>query len=163
MSAALRARRQSDLPPLLADLPAPRQPVGWAAGVARRAAGLTGQARATWNRATWGRAKPRIGSGGVTGDLPSLSFPRGTGTSFKIGRDRRCDLAIDDMTVSRVHARLERTAAGWLLTDLSSTNGTRVNGWLVRDQVAVRPGDIVRFGNAEYALGGADGAAAAMS
>ena len=55
------------------------------------------------------------------------------------------------MTVSRVHATLERTADGWLLTDLASTNGTRVNGWRVRGKVPVTAGDVVSFGNAtEY-------------
>jgi hypothetical protein len=84
--------------------------------------------------------------------LAPLQFPRGTGTQFSIGRDAGCDLAIADMTVSRVHARLERTPDGWLISDLASTNGTRVNGWLVRGQVPVRAGDLVSFGKAEYLL-----------
>ena len=81
-----------------------------------------------------------------------LQFPRAAGAQFSIGRDTGCDLAIADMTVSRMHARLERTPDGWLLTDLSSTNGTRVNGWRVRGQVRVRAGDVVSFGRAEYWL-----------
>ena len=81
-----------------------------------------------------------------------LEFPRGSGDEFSIGRDNKCDLAIADMTVSRRHATLERTQDGWLLTDLESTNGTRVNGWRVRGKVKVTPGDLVSFGNAEYAL-----------
>jgi hypothetical protein len=86
-----------------------------------------------------------------------LRFPRGRGVFFSIGRDRGCDLAIADMTVSRVHARLERTADGWLLTDLASTNGTRVNGWRVRGEVEVKAGDLVSFGQAEYWLSGVEG------
>jgi pSer/pThr/pTyr-binding forkhead associated (FHA) protein len=39
-----------------------------------------------------------------------------------------------------------------VLKDLSSTNGTRVNGWRVRGQVTVRAGDVIRFGDVEYAL-----------
>jgi pSer/pThr/pTyr-binding forkhead associated (FHA) protein len=88
-----------------------------------------------------------------------LPFPRGSATTFSIGRDRGCDLAVDDLSVSRVHARLERTRDGWVLTDLGSTNGTRVNGWLVRDRVNVRPGDLVRFGETEYLLAAGTGAA----
>jgi FHA domain/DUF1707 SHOCT-like domain len=83
---------------------------------------------------------------------PPLSFPRTPGGFFTIGRDSRCDLTIEDMTVSRIHARLEQTPGGWLLKDLSSTNGTRVNGWKVRGPVGVRPGDVVRFGDVEYTL-----------
>ena len=86
-----------------------------------------------------------------------LAFPRGSASQFSIGRDANCDLAIADMTVSRLHATLERTADGWLLTDLESTNGTRVNGWRVRGKVKVTPGDLVCFGNAEYALDAVDG------
>lgn len=86
-----------------------------------------------------------------------LPFPRGTATTFTIGRDRQCDLAIDDLTVSRRHAQLEREeAGGWVLTDLGSRNGTRVNGWRVRDSVEVRPGDLIRFGDVVYVLGSAD-------
>jgi hypothetical protein len=81
-----------------------------------------------------------------------LQFPRTDEGFFTIGRDSRCDLAIDHMTVSRIHARLERTPDGWVLKDLSSTNGTRVNGWRVRGQVTVRAGDVVRFGDVEYTL-----------
>jgi pSer/pThr/pTyr-binding forkhead associated (FHA) protein len=86
-----------------------------------------------------------------------LVFPRGDRDSFSIGRSGGCDLTIHDMTVSRVHAMLERTADGWQLTDLSSTNGTRVNGWRVRDQVPVKAGDVVSFGDAQYSLRTADG------
>jgi len=53
------------------------------------------------------------------------------------------------MTVSRRHAALERTPGGWLLSDLESTNGTRVNGWRVRGKVAVRAGDLISFGTLE--------------
>jgi probable phosphoglycerate mutase len=78
-----------------------------------------------------------------------LQFPRGGGDQFSIGRDASCDLAIADMTVSRLHAQLERTPDGWLLSDLESTNGTRVNGWRVRGKIPVRAGDLVSFGNLE--------------
>ncbi|MBV9447207.1 MAG: FHA domain-containing protein, partial [Streptosporangiaceae bacterium] len=82
-----------------------------------------------------------------------LVFPPGEpgdGASFTIGRDQECDLYIPDMTVSRLHARLVREAQGWLLTDLGSTNGTRLNGWRVRTAVPVRAGDQIRFGSAEF-------------
>jgi hypothetical protein len=67
------------------------------------------------------------------------------GESFTIGRSDACDLVLGDQTVSRRHAQLSRTTVGWLLSDLGSTNGTRVNGWRVK-QVRVRPGDRVQVG-----------------
>jgi hypothetical protein len=82
----------------------------------------------------------------------SVRFPRGGEGEFSIGRDASCDLAIPDMTVSRRHATLERTPDGWMLTDLASTNGTRVNGWRVRGKVEVKAGDLVTFGSAEAVL-----------
>jgi len=166
----LETKRQVDLPPLLADLP--QQPAG-----PDRGPSLAGWLRGTWYRVTGmtARARPardlttRRGSGiaargvapvramttgmrasaGDRGAPLALQFPRGSGDQFSIGRDASCDLAIADVSVSRWHAQLERTAGGWLLSDLESTNGTRVNGWRVRGKVPVRAGDLVSFGNLE--------------
>jgi pSer/pThr/pTyr-binding forkhead associated (FHA) protein len=79
-------------------------------------------------------------------------FPPGRQARFTIGRDPNCDLVIADISVSRRHAGLARGANGWLLTDLGSTNGTRLNGWRVRDPVPVRCGDRVSFGAVTFEL-----------
>ena len=79
-----------------------------------------------------------------------LDFPRGSGTIFTIGRTQDCDLRIPDMSVSRHHAQLARGEDGWLLSDLGSHNGTRINGWLVREPVPLHPGDMVQFGSAVF-------------
>jgi X-X-X-Leu-X-X-Gly heptad repeat protein len=91
-----------------------------------------------------------------SGPPAPLVFPSGAGTSFTIGRHRDCDLYIADMSVSRLHARLAREAGGWLLTDLGSTNGTRLNGWRVRAAVPVRAGDQIQFGSAQFLVQGGD-------
>lgn len=62
-----------------------------------------------------------------------------------LGRNPTCDYAIADPTVSARHAELTRTRDGWRIKDLSSRNGTRVNGWLIREQ-ALRPGDTIELG-----------------
>lgn len=85
----------------------------------------------------------------------ALFFPPagpGGGTSFTIGRDGACDLLIEDTSVSRWHARLVREDDRWLLADTGSTNGTRVNGWRVRQPVLVQPGDYVSFGSAVFVV-----------
>ena len=87
-------------------------------------------------------------SGGAV--LAPLFFPPGSGHSFTIGRTQDCDLRIADMSVSRLHAQLDRVEDGWLLSDLGSHNGTRVNGWLIREAVPVRAGDLVQFGSATF-------------
>ncbi len=49
--------------------------------------------------------------------------------STVIGRDARCDIVVDDDGVSRRHARIDKTETGYFeLVDLSSTNGTLVEG-----------------------------------
>jgi pSer/pThr/pTyr-binding forkhead associated (FHA) protein len=71
---------------------------------------------------------------------------------FTIGRSPGCDLPLGDPTVSWMHAELRRAGDSWVLVDLGSRNGTRVNGWRVDSGFAVCPGDRVRFGRAEYRL-----------
>jgi hypothetical protein len=181
MNAVFEARQRADLPPLLADLPSQPPPRQSRPAATAAAAGRAGRSVAGWFRGAWSKisdpassGRPDHGTGPRTAGPPSplashvvtmglrasadvtrprpLEFPRGAGDRFSIGRDASCDLAIADMTVSRRHATLERTQEGWLLTDLESTNGTRVNGWRVRGKVKVTPGDLVSFGNAEYSL-----------
>jgi hypothetical protein len=167
----LETRRQADLPPLVADLPAesakgaPRSLAGWLRGAWSRVTGsaadapqttANGPGRRETGLQTGGRARKPLralttsmSTSPDRGQPYSLQFPRAAGDRFTIGRDASCDLAIADMTVSRQHAQLERTPDGWFLSDLESTNGTRVNGWRVRSQVPVRVGDLVSFGNLE--------------
>ena len=59
---------------------------------------------------------------------------------------------VPEASVSRRHAELRRDATRWLLRDLGSRNGTRVNGLRVLEETEVRPGDRVSFGDARYRL-----------
>jgi len=161
----LESRRQADLPPVVADLPAPagRWPLsGWLRGRWQRLTGAPRAAVPSPEASLPAVSPPRRAattnlSGAPDRGRPlTLPFPRGRSSRFSIGRDVSCDLAIADMTVSRRHAELERTADGWLLSDLASTNGTRVNGWRVRDKVPVRPGDLVHFGDLQVFFRGDD-------
>jgi hypothetical protein len=86
--------------------------------------------------------------------LPRLVLPRGPRTVFTIGRSPDCDLPLGDMTVSWHHAELRRTAEAWVLVDLGSTNGTRVNGWRADSGFTVRAGDCVSFGRAAFRIAG---------
>ena len=53
---------------------------------------------------------------------------------------------LNDPNVSRRHAEFRRTADGVVVTDLGSTNGTRVNGVPVREQQLVS-GDEITVGS----------------
>jgi len=83
-----------------------------------------------------------------------LSFPPGSGVRFTIGRTRDCDLCLTDLSVSRMHALLVRREGGWVLSDLGSHNGTRLNGWLIREAVPVHAGDRVEFGSMAFIIQG---------
>ena len=84
--------------------------------------------------------------------LPLLVLPRGPRTVFTIGRSPDCDLPLGDLTVSWHHAELRRSGAGWMLVDLGSTNGTRVNGWRADSGFTVHAGDWVSFGRAAFRI-----------
>lgn len=71
----------------------------------------------------------------VLGDLPLL-----------IGRQSDCDIVVNDANVSRRHAEIRPHGDGFLLVDLGSTNGSRVNGMSVRDR-ELRDGDELQFGS----------------
>jgi hypothetical protein len=63
-----------------------------------------------------------------------------------IGRDESCGILLDDISVSRIHAELTRTANGHIaLRDLNSLNGTYTNGARV-ESVTLGSGDEVRIG-----------------
>jgi hypothetical protein len=179
MDAVLAAKHQADLPSLLDGLPVLmptpartrqglRGLVGRLRGAWSRWAGLPGGVAAGAPDRTMTRRPPRgltraMQAAGDHRQPQPLRFPRGEGSQFSIGRDASCDMVIVDMSVSRRHAILERTPVGWLLTDLESTNGTRVNGWRTYGQVPVRPGDEICFGNIEYVVQPGDGPMAGMS
>jgi hypothetical protein len=62
-----------------------------------------------------------------------------------IGRGSECEVALADAHASRRHARLEVRGGVFVLTDLGSTNGTRVNGHRVRE-VVLGVGDRIELG-----------------
>jgi hypothetical protein len=162
MQTALDARHRGQLAGLFTDLP-PRRP-GAGKLVARIRALLRTQQAAG---PSYEQAPPRIPPPphawpGPPAPLANpapplatpapLAFPPGSGVRFTIGRTRDCDLCLTDLSVSRMHALLVRREDGWVLSDLGSHNGTRLNGWLVREPVQVRAGDRVEFGSMAFII-----------
>jgi adenylate cyclase len=62
-----------------------------------------------------------------------------------IGRSEGSDLRIAHESISRQHARITREGDGWLLSDLESKNGSRVNTFHVTEQ-RLRNGDRLDLG-----------------
>ncbi|MEC8194404.1 MAG: FHA domain-containing protein [Myxococcota bacterium] len=67
-----------------------------------------------------------------------------------IGR-KRGDLLLDDPLVSSTHAQIVVRNDGWAIQDLGSTNGTLVDGRLVRE-APLRPGSEIAIGNTRLVL-----------
>lgn len=91
----------------------------------------------------------RLGSAGrparhSRGDQPDavLSLSK---AQVVIGRDPECDVQVDFPQVSGRHARIDVKGGRFVLTDLSSANGTWVNGQRVRQKV-LQPGDAIGLG-----------------
>lgn len=62
-----------------------------------------------------------------------------------IGRSSKCDVQIDQESVSRNHCRISYEGNRYVLQDLGSTNGTYVNDEII-DQIALRDGDQLKVG-----------------
>jgi hypothetical protein len=62
-----------------------------------------------------------------------------------IGREEDNAVQLNDERISRCHVKIQQDGARIILTDLDSTNGTRVNGLPVQMTV-LRPGDLITLG-----------------
>lgn len=69
-----------------------------------------------------------------------------------IGREEDNDIQLNDERVSRVHAKIQEDRGQVILTDLNSTNGSRVNGHPVQLRV-LRPGDHLQLGRCTLLFG----------
>jgi pSer/pThr/pTyr-binding forkhead associated (FHA) protein len=72
-----------------------------------------------------------------------------------IGREEGNLLRLNDERVSRFHAKIQQDAGDLILTDLESTNGTRVNGHVVQIR-RLRVGDRITLGRSLLLFGSDD-------
>ncbi|MBX6386043.1 MAG: FHA domain-containing protein [Microbispora sp.] len=131
---ALRARNRSELDELVSDLPHRGR---WRSRITDAVASVSELSRRI--ESAWRR--PR---------LPRLALPADGRARYLVGRGSSCDLVLADLTVSRIHAELRRDQDTWVLVDLGSMNGTRLNGWRLVGPAPVRPGDEVAFGDCAF-------------
>ena len=68
-----------------------------------------------------------------------------SGSRVLLGRSRDCDIQLDDPNTSRRHAEVRREGNSWVVADLGSTNGIKVNGNRVAE-AELHPGDEVTLG-----------------
>ncbi len=101
---------------------------------------------------------PTYAPAGSDGELEILSGPGAgdaaavTGGSATIGREPECDLQVLDSEVSRRHAKVTVRDGVATIDDLSSSNGTYVNGERILARTALVPGDRIQIGEATIEL-----------
>lgn len=126
---------------------------GGSANLAKRPAGAAAAppaARAAAGGSTGAHLK------GITGPWANKVYPvRG---KIIVGRVAGVQVVIEDDSVSRRHAEIEKTAAGVVLRDLGSANGTMLNGNPVtpNEEFALNTGDVVQFGVIEMIFDAGD-------
>jgi FHA domain-containing protein len=93
------------------------------------------------------------------GDWASLTLPGGARVPLGedrvlIGRMADCRISLSDSQVSRRHAEVRRGERGYLIVDLGSTNGTKVNGTVVKERW-LTDGDEIVVGDTRLVFEGA--------
>jgi DNA-binding winged helix-turn-helix (wHTH) protein len=66
-----------------------------------------------------------------------------------IGREKICDIALQNRQVSRIHAKFSKTSEGVILEDLDSKNGTHRNGQPVNKPIFLNDGDVIQIAFAQ--------------
>lgn len=77
---------------------------------------------------------------------------RDLGIPVTIGREEGNLLRLNDERVSRFHAKVQQEDGDIIITDLESTNGTRVNGSPIQIR-RIRPGDQIGLGRSTLLFG----------
>ncbi|MEA1978888.1 MAG: FHA domain-containing protein [Chloroflexota bacterium] len=78
------------------------------------------------------------------GELQGTRWPL-VNSTFLIGRGEDCELVLLDRQVSRHHARIHRTAEGYVIEDLCSKNHTHLNGVRIESKVVLQDGDEIQI------------------
>ncbi|HYQ17558.1 MAG TPA: FHA domain-containing protein, partial [Polyangiaceae bacterium] len=82
---------------------------------------------------------------------PGGDIELGSG-SLLFGRLPECDVHLEDILVSRMHARISVVGDHVVIEDLHSSNGVYVNGLRIGRSVPLREGDRILIGTTEISL-----------
>lgn len=105
---------------------------------------------------------PTAGGDDLSSELAACSFmllgpntlSAGIDAPVTIGRSRKCDVRVDNDSVSKVHSsvQFDQGRSAYMIVDENSRNGTRVNGQQLSPGVAapVYAGAQVAFGDAVF-------------
>jgi hypothetical protein len=79
--------------------------------------------------------------------LPSNERIALSGRVVGVGRRPDSDIPLNDANVSRRHAEFRTQGSTFVVVDLGSTNGTKVNGARVEGEHPLKDGDVISFGS----------------
>jgi hypothetical protein len=74
------------------------------------------------------------------------------GRRYHVGRGSACEVRVLDMKMSRRHVAFEQQGSEWLVHDLGSTNGAKVDGVRLNGSVAVDVGTRINMGATELVV-----------
>jgi predicted component of type VI protein secretion system len=94
---------------------------------------------------TGGGARLRVEEGSIDEEVIGLDRPL-----TQIGRRKENDVVSHDTNVSREHAQIRHEDGRYIIEDKNSSNGTIVNDARIEQPYELRPGDVIRIGDAVF-------------
>lgn len=91
---------------------------------------------------------PRLSIQLPDGSEKTIVLPKNGEYFARIGRDEHCEIVLPFQSVSGEHALLQFKDGGYVLEDLGSTNGIKVNGLTPMGTASLYDGDEIALGDA---------------
>ena len=91
---------------------------------------------------------PRLSIHLPDGSEKTIVLPKNGEYFARIGRDEHCEIVLPFQSVSGEHALLQFKEGGYVLEDLGSTNGTKINGLTPMVAATLYDGDEIALGDA---------------
>ena len=91
---------------------------------------------------------PRLSIHPPDGSEKTIVLPKNGEYFARIGRDEHCEIVLPFQSVSGEHALLQFKEGGYVLEDLGSTNGTKINGLTPMVAATLYDGDEIALGDA---------------
>ena len=91
---------------------------------------------------------PRLSIPLPDGSEKTIVLPKNGEYFARIGRDEHCEIVLPFQSVSGEHALLQFKEGGYVLEDLGSTNGTKINGLTPMVAATLYDGDEIALGDA---------------
>lgn len=92
---------------------------------------------------------PRLSIHLPDGSEKTIVLPKNGEYFARIGRDEHCEIVLPFQSVSGEHALLQFKEGGYVLEDLGSTNGTKINGLTPMGAATLYDGDEIALGGCQ--------------